>query len=50
MRQEDSGYKCKGNNAATANLIMSIVVHVLRSKPCKADITDCNICIYRNNA
>mgnify|MGYP001093812006 CR=1 FL=1 len=50
MRKEDSDSKCKGNNAATVNLIMSIVVHARRSKLRKTYITTCDICIYQNNA
>ena len=50
MRQADSSNKCKGNNAATVNLIMSIAVHVRRSKLYKTNITDCYIGIYQYNA
>lgn len=50
MRQEDSSNKCKGDNAATVNLIISITIHIQRSKLCKANITDCYIGIYQNIA
>lgn len=44
MRQEERGDKCKGNNAATVNLIMSIYFYVRRSKSQDVLVSDCNIC------